>query len=106
MQKKGSVVLLVLPDNGIITPVLRARDGRLSGSLRSPTRLDVAKQAISYTFPQRGRDIYLQPPAHLAAGWGLPGQRGVLLRINSSASPTKNFLQLPTKEIEGGSSLV
>ncbi len=62
-SKKGQY--FVLPDNGLITPVIE-RDG-LDGA-REITNTDwMIGQAISSTF--HGRDIFAPVGAHLAAGW-------------------------------------
>jgi len=62
-SKKGQY--FVLPDNGIITPVLE-RDG--FDSAREITNQNwMLQAAISSTF--HGRDIFSPAAAHLAAGW-------------------------------------
>src|SRR5271154_1380509 len=61
--KKGQ--LFVVPDNGLITPVVE-RDGLLAA--REITNPDwMIGQKISSTF--HGRDIFSPAGAHLAAGW-------------------------------------
>ncbi len=62
-SKKGQY--FVLPDNGLITPVMD-RDGL--DSAREITNQDwMIQSAISSTF--HGRDIFSPAGAHLAAGW-------------------------------------
>src|SRR6202166_29684 len=55
----------VLPDNGIITPVIE-RDG-LQSAREITNRSWMISDAISSTF--HGRDIFSPAAAHLAAGW-------------------------------------
>jgi S-adenosylmethionine hydrolase len=55
----------VLPDNGIITPVIE-RDG-LQSAREITNRSWMISDAISSTF--HGRDIFSPTAAHLAAGW-------------------------------------
>jgi len=62
-SKKGQY--FVLPDNGIITPVID-RDGLQSGR-EITNRSWMISDAISSTF--HGRDIFSPAAAHLAAGW-------------------------------------
>src|ERR1700693_4031444 len=62
-SKKGQY--FVLPDNGIITPVI-ARDG-LQSAREITNRSWMISDAISSTF--HGRDIFSPTAAHLAAGW-------------------------------------
>jgi S-adenosylmethionine hydrolase len=62
-SKKGQY--FVLPDNGLITPVIE-RDG--FDSAREITNRDwMIQAAVSSTF--HGRDIFSPAAAHLAAGW-------------------------------------
>jgi len=62
-SKKGQY--FVLPDNGIVTPIID-RDGL--DSARSITNKSwMTQAAISSTF--HGRDIFSPAAAHLAAGW-------------------------------------
>ena len=83
--KKGQY--FVLPDNGLITPVLD-RDGLESA--REITNPDWMIQApISSTF--HGRDIFSPVAAHLAAGWDftLVGpELSQLVRLNPKTSTT------------------
>jgi S-adenosylmethionine hydrolase len=62
-SKKGQY--FVLPDNGIITPVIE-RDG-LESAREITNRSWMISDAISSTF--HGRDIFSPTAAHLAAGW-------------------------------------
>ena len=62
-SKKGQY--FVLPDNGIITPVIE-RDG-LQSVREITNRSWMINDAISSTF--HGRDIFSPAAAHLAAGW-------------------------------------
>ena len=62
-SKKGQY--FVLPDNGIITPVIE-RDG-LQSVREITNRSWMISDAISSTF--HGRDIFSPAAAHLAAGW-------------------------------------
>jgi S-adenosyl-L-methionine hydrolase (adenosine-forming) len=62
-SKKGQY--FVLPDNGIITPVIE-RDG-LQSAREITNRTWMISDAISSTF--HGRDIFSPTAAHLAAGW-------------------------------------
>jgi S-adenosylmethionine hydrolase len=62
-SKKGQY--FVLPDNGIITPVIE-RDG-LQRAREITNRSWMISDAISSTF--HGRDIFSPTAAHLAAGW-------------------------------------
>jgi hypothetical protein len=61
--KKGQ--FFVLPDNGLITPVIE-RDG-LAGAREITNTGWMIGEAISSTF--HGRDIFSPAGAHLAAGW-------------------------------------
>ena len=62
-SKKGQY--FVLPDNGVITPVIE-RDG-LQSAREITNRTWMISDAISSTF--HGRDIFSPTAAHLAAGW-------------------------------------
>jgi S-adenosylmethionine hydrolase len=62
-SKKGQY--FVLPDNGIITPVIE-RDG-LQSAREITNQSWMISDAISSTF--HGRDIFSPAAAHLAAGW-------------------------------------
>jgi hypothetical protein len=62
-SKKGQY--FVLPDNGVITPVIE-RDG-LQSAREITNRSWMIRDAISSTF--HGRDIFSPAAAHLAAGW-------------------------------------
>jgi S-adenosylmethionine hydrolase len=62
-SKKGQY--FVLPDNGVITPVIE-RDG-LQGAREITNRNWMISDAISSTF--HGRDIFSPAAAHLADGW-------------------------------------
>jgi S-adenosylmethionine hydrolase len=62
-SKKGQY--FVLPDNGVITPVIE-RDG-LQSAREIASRSWMISDAISSTF--HGRDIFSPAAAHLAAGW-------------------------------------
>jgi len=62
-SKKGQY--FVLPDNGIITPVIE-RDG-LQSAREITNRSWMISDAISSTF--HGRDIFSPTAAHLAVGW-------------------------------------
>ena len=62
-SKKGQY--FVLPDNGVITPVIE-RDG-LQSAREITNRSWMISDAISSTF--HGRDIFSPAAAHLAAGW-------------------------------------
>jgi len=84
-SKKGQY--FVLPDNGLITPVMD-RDGLDSArEITNPNWM--IQSAISSTF--YGRDIFSPAGAHLAAGWdfNLVGPEvPQLVRLNSKASTT------------------
>ena len=88
--KKGQ--LFVVPDNGLITPVVE-RDGLLSA--REITNPDwMIGQKISSTF--HGRDIFSPAGAHLAAGWdytlaGPEVQQLVRLTIKTSTVTDKGI---------------
>jgi S-adenosylmethionine hydrolase len=62
-SKKGQY--FVLPDNGLITPVIE-RDG-LDSAREITNREWMIQSAVSSTF--HGRDIFSPSAAHLAAGW-------------------------------------
>jgi S-adenosylmethionine hydrolase len=84
-SKKGQY--FVLPDNGLITPVLD-RDGL--DSAREITNQDwMIQTPVSSTF--HGRDIFAPVAAHLAAGWdfNLVGpQLSELMRLTPKSSST------------------
>jgi S-adenosylmethionine hydrolase len=88
--KKGQ--LFVVPDNGLITPVVE-RDGL--NSVREITNPDwMIGQKISSTF--HGRDIFSPTGAHLAAGWdytlaGPEVQQLVRLTIKTSTVTDKGI---------------
>jgi len=90
--KKGQY--FVLPDNGLITPVIE-RDGL--DSAREITNTDwMIGQAISSTF--HGRDIFSPVGAHLAAGWDytmVGSEVQQLVRLTTKVSTTTD------KGIEG-----
>lgn len=80
-SKKGQY--FVLPDNGIISPVLE-RDG-LDSAREITNQNWMLQAAISSTF--HGRDIFSPAAAHLAAGWdytqaGPPAEQLVRLTTN------------------------
>ena len=62
-SKKGQY--FVLPDNGLVTPVLE-RDG-LESAREITNQAWMIQSAVSSTF--HGRDIFSPSAAHLAAGW-------------------------------------
>lgn len=77
----------VLPDNGVITPVIE-RDG-LDSAHEISNRSWMIKNAISSTF--HGRDIFSPAAAHLAGGWdfteaGPEVTELVRLKANTSVS--------------------
>lgn len=84
-SKKGQY--FVLPDNGLITPVIE-RDGLDSArEITNPTWM--MQSAISSTF--HGRDIFSPAAAHLAAGWDyhLAGPEvAQLVRLTPKSSTT------------------
>ena len=84
-SKKGQY--FVLPDNGLITPVIE-RDG--FDSAREITNHDwMIQSAVSSTF--HGRDIFSPAAAHLAAGWdyNLVGPEvAQLVRLTPKSSTT------------------
>jgi S-adenosylmethionine hydrolase len=88
--KKGQ--LFVVPDNGLITPVVE-RDGL--DSAREITNTDwMIGQKVSSTF--HGRDIFSPAGAHLAAGWdytlaGPEVQQLVRLTIKTSTVTDKGI---------------
>jgi len=91
-SKKGQ--FFVLPDNGIITPVLE-RDG-LDSAREITNQSWMLQAAISSTF--HGRDIFSPTAAHLAAGWdyALAGPEvSQLVRLTTKLSSTTD------KGIEG-----
>ncbi len=83
--KKGQ--FFVLPDNGLITPVID-RDGLDSArEITNPTWMIQA--AVSSTF--HGRDIFSPAAAHLAAGWDFTRagpEVPTLVRLTVSSSKT------------------
>jgi S-adenosyl-L-methionine hydrolase (adenosine-forming) len=89
-SKKGQ--LFVLPDNGLITPVLE-RDGFDSAHEITNTAW-MLQSAVSSTF--HGRDIFSPAAAHLAAGWDLalagPEVSDLIrLKIKTSATTDKGI---------------
>jgi len=80
-SKKGQY--FVLPDNGIITPVIE-RDG-LQSAREITNRSWMISDAISSTF--HGRDIFSPTAAHLAAGWD----------FNQAGPEVKELVQLEPK---------
>ena len=89
-SKKGQ--FFVLPDNGLITPVLE-RDGFDSGREITNTAW-MLQSAVSSTF--HGRDIFSPAAAHLAAGWDytLAGPEVsdlIRLRMKTSATTDKGI---------------
>jgi S-adenosylmethionine hydrolase len=84
-SKKGQY--FVLPDNGLITPVIE-RDGLDSArEITNPTWM--IQSAVSSTF--HGRDIFSPAAAHLAAGWDyrLAGPEvAQLVRLTPKSSTT------------------
>jgi S-adenosylmethionine hydrolase len=88
--KKGQ--LFVVPDNGLITPVVE-RDGL--DSAREITNTDwMIGEKVSSTF--HGRDIFSPTGAHLAAGWdytmaGPEVQQLVRLNSNTSTATDKGI---------------
>jgi S-adenosylmethionine hydrolase len=83
--KKGQY--FVLPDNGLITPVID-RDG-LDSAREITNQSWMIQAAISSTF--HGRDIFSPAGAHLAAGWDFNLVGPVvseLVRLNPKASVT------------------
>jgi S-adenosyl-L-methionine hydrolase (adenosine-forming) len=91
-SKKGQY--FILPDNGVITPVLD-RDG-LESAREIANQHWMIQAPLSSTF--HGRDIFSPAAAHLAAGWefdlvGPPVQQ--LVRLSTKTAVTSN------KGIEG-----
>jgi S-adenosylmethionine hydrolase len=80
-SKKGQY--FVLPDNGVITPVIE-RDG-LQSAREITNRSWMIGDAISSTF--HGRDIFSPAAAHLAAGWD----------FNQAGPEVSELLQLKVK---------
>ncbi len=84
-SKKGQ--FFVLPDNGLITPVID-RDGL--DSAHEITKQDwMIQAAVSSTF--HGRDIFSPAAAHLAAGWNFTQagpQVPELVRLTTKSSAT------------------
>jgi S-adenosylmethionine hydrolase len=80
-SKKGQY--FVLPDNGIITPVIE-RDG-LQSAREITNRSWMISDAISSTF--HGRDIFSPTAAHLAAGWD----------VNQAGPEVKELVRLAPK---------
>jgi S-adenosylmethionine hydrolase len=80
-SKKGQY--FVLPDNGIITPVIE-RDG-LQSAREITNRSWMISDAISSTF--HGRDIFSPTAAHLAAGWD----------FNQAGAEVKELVRLEPK---------
>ena len=91
-SKKGQY--FVLPDNGLITPVID-RDGLDSArEITNPSWMIQA--AVSSTF--HGRDIFSPAAAHLASGWDFTKagpEVSALVRLTTKSSTTKE------KGIEG-----
>jgi S-adenosylmethionine hydrolase len=84
-SKKGQY--FVLPDNGLITPVID-RDG-LDASREITNPSWMIQAAVSSTF--HGRDIFSPAAAHLAAGWNFTGagaEVSQLVRITPKSSTT------------------
>jgi S-adenosylmethionine hydrolase len=73
----------VLPDNGVITPVIE-RDG-LQSAREITNRSWMISDAISSTF--HGRDIFSPAAAHLAAGWD----------FNQTGPEVRELVQLKAK---------
>ena len=89
-SKKGQ--FFVLPDNGLITPVLD-RDG-LDSAHQITNQNWMIQAAVSSTF--HGRDIFSPAAAHLAAGWdftqaGPPVPELVRLKIKTSTTTEKGI---------------
>ena len=89
-SKKGQ--FFVLPDNGLITPVLD-RDG-LDSAHEITNQNWMIQAAVSSTF--HGRDIFSPAAAHLAAGWdftqaGPPVPELVRLKIKTSTTTEKGI---------------
>jgi S-adenosylmethionine hydrolase len=89
-SKKGQY--FILPDNGVITPVLD-RDG-LESAREITNQHWMIEAPLSSTF--HGRDIFSPAAAHLAAGWefnlvGPPVQQLVRLSVKSSVMSEKGI---------------
>jgi S-adenosylmethionine hydrolase len=89
-SKKGQY--FILPDNGVITPVLD-RDG-LAEAREITNQHWMIETPLSSTF--HGRDIFSPAAAHLAAGWefnlvGPPVQQLVRLSVKSAAVSDKGI---------------
>jgi S-adenosylmethionine hydrolase len=89
-SKKGQY--FILPDNGVITPVLD-RDG-LESAREIRNQHWMMQAPLSSTF--HGRDIFSPAAAHLAAGWefdlvGPPVQQLVRLTPKTSATSAKGI---------------
>jgi S-adenosylmethionine hydrolase len=89
-SKKGQ--FFVLPDNGLITPVLD-RDG-LDSAHQITNQNWMIQAAVSSTF--HGRDIFSPAAAHLAGGWdftqaGPPVPELVRLKIKTSTTMEKGI---------------
>jgi S-adenosylmethionine hydrolase len=89
-SKKGQY--FILPDNGVITPVLD-RDG-LAEAREISNQHWMIGSALSSTF--HGRDIFSPAAAHLAAGWefnlvGPPVQQLVRLSAKTSVTSQKGI---------------
>jgi S-adenosylmethionine hydrolase len=89
-SKKGQY--FILPDNGVITPVLD-RDG-LESAREITNQHWMIQAPLSSTF--HGRDIFSPAAAHLAAGWefdlvGPPVQQLVRLTPKTSATSAKGI---------------
>jgi S-adenosylmethionine hydrolase len=89
-SKKGQY--FILPDNGVITPVLD-RDG-LAEAREITNQHWMIEAPLSSTF--HGRDIFSPAAAHLAAGWefnlvGPPVQQLVRLSVKSAAVSDKGI---------------
>ena len=89
-SKKGQY--FILPDNGVITPVLD-RDG-LESAREITNQHWMIQGPLSSTF--HGRDIFSPAAAHLAAGWefdlvGPPVQQLVRLTPKTSAASSKGI---------------
>src|SRR5258707_14122391 len=89
-SKKGQY--FILPDNGVITPVLD-RDG-LEAAREITNQHWMIQAPLSSTF--HGRDIFSPAAAHLAAGWefnlvGPPVQQLVRLSLKTSVASDKGI---------------
>jgi S-adenosylmethionine hydrolase len=86
--KSGKGQYFVLPDNGIVTPVIE-RDG-LQDAREITNRNWMISDAISSTF--HGRDIFSPTAAHLAAGWDFTQagpELNALVRLKPKVSAMK-----------------